>query len=208
MCDHVAVYVKVCGLDSVTNARVAVDAGADAVGVVMSPKSPRHLDFEAAAQIVAAVRDVVDAVLVVREMEAVEAAQTAARLGVSALQLHGRRYSREDFERAGEVFGHLWRATSLADDPDLEVGAWGEQRLLLDAPQAGAGERWDLSALEGRRPRGEWLLAGGLTPENVAEAIGAVRPWGVDISSGVESSPGVKDPGLIEAFVANARAAN
>lgn len=200
-------YVKVCGLDSVGNARVAVDAGADAIGVVMSPKSPRHLELDTAAEIVAEVRDEVDTVLVVREMDAEEAARTAARLGVSILQMHGRRYGRDDFARARAAFERIWRATSLADDPDLTVGAWGEERLLLDAPAAGSGERWELSALTDRRPDGEWLLAGGLTPQNVAEAIGVARPWGVDVSSGVESSPGVKDPRLIEAFVANARAA-
>lgn len=200
-------YVKVCGLDSVGNARVAVDAGADAIGVVMSPRSPRHLELYTAAEIVAEVRDEVDTVLVVREMDAEEAARTATRLGVSILQMHGRRYGRDDFARARAAFERIWRATSLADDPDLTVGAWGEERLLLDAPAAGSGERWELSALTDRRPDGEWLLAGGLTPQNVAEAIGVARPWGVDVSSGVESSPGVKDPRLIEAFVANARAA-
>lgn len=218
-------FVKVCGLDSVANARVAVAAGADAIGVVMSPRSPRHREFEAAAELVASVRAQVevasvraqvevapvraqvDTVLVVREMPAIEAAETAGRLDVDVLQLHGRRFNQEDFARALEIFPRLWRATSLADDTDLEVGAWGEERLLLDAPMAGSGERWDLAALAGRRPNGEWLLAGGLTPRNVAEAIAAARPWGVDVSSGVESSPGVKDPDLIRAFVAAARAA-
>lgn len=200
-------FVKVCGLDSVANAQVAVAAGADAIGVVMSPRSPRHREFEAAAEIVTSVRAQVETVLVVREMPAIEAARTAGRLGVDVLQLHGGRYDREDFARVLELLPRLWRATSLADDTDVEVGAWGEERLLLDAPMAGSGERWDLSALAGRRPNGEWLLAGGLTPQNVAEAIAAARPWGVDVSSGVESSPGVKDPELIRAFVAAARAA-
>ncbi|WP_432560629.1 phosphoribosylanthranilate isomerase [Granulicoccus sp. GXG6511] len=198
-------FVKVCGLDSVANARVALESGADAVGVVMSPRSPRHLEFAAAAEIVAAVGQRAETVLVVREMDAAEAATTAERLGADVLQLHGRRYAREDFARALAVFPRLWRATSLTEDPDLEVGAWGEERLLLDAPQAGSGERWDLSALTARRPGGEWLLAGGLTPDNVADAIVIARPWGVDVSSGVESGPGVKDPELIRAFVAAAR---
>ena len=198
-------FVKVCGLDSVANARVAVAAGAEAIGVVMSPRSPRDLGFEAAVDIVAAVRGEVETVLVVREMPAVEAAETAIQLGVDVLQLHGRRYRQDDFTAACAVVPRLWRATSLSDNPDLTVGAWGEERLLLDAPKAGSGERWDLSALIDRRPDGEWLLAGGLTPDNVAEAITAAQPWGVDVSSGVESAPGVKDPALIRAFVAAAR---
>lgn len=212
-------FVKVCGLDSAANARIALEAGADAIGLVMSPRSPRHLEFEAAAEIVTAVRNsqvsgdgaparhAVETVLVVREMDAVEAGQIAGQLGVDVLQLHGGRYGRDDFARARTAFPKIWRATSLADNPDLRVGAWGEERLLLDAQQAGSGERWDLSALTDRRPEGEWLLAGGLTPTNVAEAIDTARPWGVDVSSGVESSPGVKDPELIRAFVAAARAA-
>lgn len=201
-------YVKVCGLDSVANARVAVEAGAHAIGVVMSPASPRNLDFATARTIVDAVRDEVDTVLVVREMDAVAAADMAARLGVHVLQLHGGRYGRDGFARALEQFPRVWRATALADDTDLVVGAWGEERLLLDAPRAGSGERWDLAALDERRPAGQWLLAGGLDPANVAEAIATARPWGVDVSSGVESAPGVKDPDRVRAFVAAASGAS
>lgn len=198
-------FVKVCGLSTVESVRVAVDAGADAIGVVMAPGSPRHLDVEAAAPIVAAVPDPVVSVLVVATMPATEAAHTAHRLGVDALQLHGKAYARDDFRAALDIFPQLWRATSLELSPDLRVGAWGEQRLLLDAPRAGSGQRWDLSALSAARPQGKWLLAGGLSPDNVAEAIAQADPWGVDVSSGVESAPGVKDHARIEAFLAAAR---
>ena len=197
-------FVKVCGVASVEMARVAVDAGADAVGVVMAAGSPRNLSFADAARVVASVRDAVDTVLVVRHVPAAEAAEVALRLGVSVLQLHGS-YTRHDFAAARGRFGRLWRATSLAADPDLEVGAWGEEALLLDAPTPGSGERWDVADLGARRPTGRWLLAGGLTPDNVADAVRAARPWGVDVSSGVESAPGVKDADLVRAFVAAAR---
>lgn len=198
-------FVKVCGLDSVANARVAVQAGVAAIGVVMSVRSPRHVALDVAAAIVAAVRDDALTVLVVNDTPAVEAAEVAGRLGVGVLQLHGRRYAREDFDRASNAFPRLWRATSLTEVPDVTVGAWGEERLLLDAPRPGSGERWDLSVLAARRPHGEWLLAGGLSPDNVAEAIATARPWGVDVSSGVESAPGVKDPERIWTFVAAAK---
>ncbi|RYZ26791.1 MAG: phosphoribosylanthranilate isomerase, partial [Propionibacteriaceae bacterium] len=82
-----------------------------------------------------------------------------------------------------------------------EVGAWGEEVLLLDAPKPGSGERWDLSDLADRAPDGTWLIAGGLSPANVREAVEAVRPWGVDVSSGVETAPGEKSSELIRAFV-------
>lgn len=198
------VFVKVCGLDTVESARVVVEAGADAVGVVISAGSPRNLSVKAATEIVDSVRADVETVLVVREMPAAQAAETAQRIGVSVLQLHGG-YSREDFAQARRHFDRVWRATPLTDDTDLHVGAWGEELVLLDAPRAGSGETWDLGALEARRPDGHWLLAGGLSPDNVAAAVRQARPWGVDVSSGVESTRGVKDPERIRAFVAAAR---
>lgn len=198
-------FVKVCGLDTVDSARVAVQAGADAIGVVMNRTSPRRLPEERAAEIVAAVKglsgDRVETVLVVNDMPAADAAAVGCRIGVGVIQLHGR-YRPEDFRVAAELFeGVLWRATSLAHDPDLIVGAYGEARLLLDAPLPGSGARWDLTALAAHRPEGEWILAGGLAPDNVADAIRAARPWGVDVSSGVESAPGVKDHAKIRVFV-------
>lgn len=201
-------FVKVCGLDTVDTARVVVDAGADAIGVVMNRTSPRRLPEGAAAEIVAMVKALshrVETVLVVNDMPAAEAAAVGRRIGVDVIQLHGR-YLPEDFRVAVERFdGALWRATSLADDPDLRVGAYGEARLLLDAPLPGSGARWDLTMLAERRPEGEWILAGGLTPDNVADAIRAAQPWGVDVSSGVESAPGIKDHAKIRAFVEAAK---
>lgn len=200
-----SVFVKVCGLRDIEIAQVAVEAGADAIGVVISPKSPRHVDEGTAARIVASVPQGVATVLVTAELEAAEAAAVAERIGATVLQLHGR-YTRDEFDAARAVFPRLWRATSLERDTPLEVGAWGEEMLLLDAPKPGSGERWDLTPLVARRPSGRWLLAGGLNPDNVAEAIAAAQPYGVDVSSGVESTPGVKDPAKVRAFVRAAHA--
>ena len=188
-------------------ARVAVAAGADAVGVVMSEGSPRHVTPKAAASVVEAVDGRADTVLVVREMPVGEAVDVADSIGVDVLQLHGG-YSADEFATARAGFARVWRATSLQASTDLTAGAWGEELLLLDAPVAGSGHTWDLAALGQRRPSGRWLLAGGLDPANVAAAVAAARPWGVDVSSGVESSRGVKDPDLVRAFVAAARAAD
>lgn len=201
------VYLKVCGLTSVQDARVAVGAGADAIGMVMSEASPRHITAQVAAQITQAVRDEVDTVLVVNDLPAERAAAIAEQLGAHVLQLHGPAYTRQDFATARERVGRVWRATALADDPDPEPGSWGEELLLLDGPRPGAGVRWDLSQLGAGRPAGRWLLAGGLSPDNVAAAISAAQPYGVDVSSGVESSRGVKDHDKIREFVARARAA-
>lgn len=197
-------YVKICGLRTAEHARVAVDAGADAIGVVMNATSPRRAtDGEARAVIEAS--GGADTVLVVNDLPAPEAARIAQRLGFDVLQLHGRAYGEADFAAALAIAPRVWRATSLDLDPPLEVGAWGEEMLLLDAPKPGSGERWDLSELAERAPDGRWLLAGGLSPDNVAEAVTAVRPGGVDVSSGVEVAPGEKSSALIRSFVAAAR---
>ncbi len=199
-------YVKVCGLKDADTARVAVDAGADAVGVVMSAGSPRDVTPAVAAGVVEAVGDRADTVLVVRKMAVEDAVEMARRIGVDVLQLHGR-YTAAEFSTARATFGRIWRATSLTGSTDLTVGAWGEELLLLDAPVAGSGHTWNLDALEHHRPDGRWLLAGGLDPANVAAAVAAARPWGVDVSSGVESSRGVKDADLVRSFVAAAKRA-
>ena len=201
-------YVKICGLRTAEHARVAVEAGADAVGVVMNRTSVRRASEDEARAVVGAVGEAapdVDTVLVVNDMAAAEAARTAVRLGFDVLQLHGPAYGEADFAAALEITPRVWRATSLDHDPDLGVGALGEEVLLLDAPRPGSGERWDLGDLADRAPAGRWLVAGGLTPENVVDAVTTVRPWGVDVSSGVEAAPGEKDAALITEFVHRAR---
>ncbi|KAB1650595.1 phosphoribosylanthranilate isomerase [Pseudoclavibacter endophyticus] len=198
-------YVKICGLDTADNARVAVEAGADAIGVVMSASSSRGLDAARARRIVDAVGDAADTVLVTNDLGAREAAEVASRLGVTVLQLHGPAYSEASYREALHVMPRVWRATSLADAPSLQVGAHGEEALLLDAATPGSGETWDVAALDGSAIDGPWLLAGGLTPANVAAAIEVANPWGVDVSSGVESSRAVKDPGLIREFIGAAK---
>lgn len=200
-------YVKVCGLRTPEMARVAADAGADAIGVVFSERSPRRVDEAEARAVVEAVRGRVETVLVTNDLDALEAASLAVRLGIDILQLHGRAYGEPDFARARSVLPRVWRATAIVDGGPLAVGSYGEEAILLDAPRPGSGERWDLSDLVAHRPEGPWLLAGGLARGNVAEAIDQARPWGVDVSSGVESSPGVKDAELVRAFVAAAKGA-
>ncbi|MEU2547036.1 phosphoribosylanthranilate isomerase [Streptomyces roseolus] len=200
-------FVKVCGLATTADIDVAAEAGADAIGLVISGTSVRGLDRDRLPGLVGRVPDGVVSVLVVNDTPAAEAARIAAGLGFDALQLHGRAYGPAEFEAAAAVHPRLWRATALADGPDTRVGALGEEVLLLDSPKAGSGSRWDLSLLEAARPEGHWLLAGGLAPGNVAEAIATARPWGVDVSSGVESAPGVKDHALVRAFVTAAKSA-
>jgi phosphoribosylanthranilate isomerase len=194
-------YVKICGLREPEHVDVAVDAGARAVGVVMNRTSSRRATDQEAAAVISAAGTRVDTVLVVNDMPATDAARTARRLGFDVLQLHGPAYASADFAAALEIVPRVWRATSVQHDASPPVGAYGEEALLLDSPRPGSGERWDASALAADAPVGTWLLAGGLAPDNVADAVRAVRPWGVDVSSGVESAPGRKDAELIRAFV-------
>lgn len=200
-------YVKVCGLSTVESARAALDAGADAIGVVMSPKSPRHVSVDTARELCAFVGDDADRVLVVNRMPASDAVDMAREIGADVVQLHGSGYTEADFAAALPRHPRLWRAISWDGYIGIPVGAWGEETLLLDSPKPGSGVTWDLSRLRDGAPSGRWLLAGGLSPENVASAIAEARPWGVDVSSGVESAPGVKDHALIHAFVTAARGA-
>ncbi|KAM9862571.1 phosphoribosylanthranilate isomerase [Leucobacter sp. BZR 635] len=203
-------YVKICGLREAVHAARAASEQADAVGVVMSPRSPRHASEAEALAVIAAAKGVkpdIDTVLVVREMPAVEAAQTAVRLGFDVLQLHGA-YTREDFAVASAIHPRVWRAASLADHPGLRAGDSGEERLLVDGAAAGSGEPWDLGLIAGAKLGQHWLLAGGLSPTNVAEAIATARPGGVDVSSGVETTPGEKSVELISRFIEAARGAD
>ncbi|MBL3687126.1 phosphoribosylanthranilate isomerase [Leucobacter zeae] len=205
-------YVKICGLRDAGIALHAARHGADAIGVVMSPASPRHASDADAREVVSAIRAEapdIDLVLVVNTLPAAEAAAIAARLGFDVLQLHGG-YSRDDFDAARAILPRVWRATSIEHDPDLAAGDRGEERLLLDGSTPGSGTAWDLGIIgpgtaARRRLGDDWLLAGGLHPGNVGAAVAEVAPGGVDVSSGVESSPGVKDPELVAAFIRAAR---
>lgn len=195
-------FVKICGLRDRDSLTAALEAGADAVGFVVSPGSPRDADPDLIADLVAAVDGAAETVLVVSHATPAEAVALARRTGVGILQLHGA-YTEEDVAAVRAADVRVWRAASVAGGTPLDVGAWGEEVLLLDSPIAGSGHRWDSSTVE---TEGRWMLAGGLDPSNVAEAIRESRPWGVDVSSGVESSRGVKDPALIRAFVEAVRA--
>jgi phosphoribosylanthranilate isomerase len=192
-------FVKICGLRTATDVAAAVTAGADAIGFVFAA-SPRQVDARAARELVAAAGNVLT-VGVFKDIPAAEVREVARASGVRAVQLHGD-YPKDAFTEAADPAWQLIRAVSYAA-PDLRVGAYGEDILLVDAPKAGSGEAWDYESVSGLS--GQWLLAGGLTPANVAAAQRTAGSWGVDVSSGVESSRGVKDATLIAQFVAAAK---
>ncbi|WP_442544571.1 phosphoribosylanthranilate isomerase [Arthrobacter sp. KN11-1C] len=197
-------FVKVCGLSTPESVQAAVESGADAVGFVLT-KSPREVSPSRARDLLAHVPEGIAAVGVFRHEIAADAVATAREAGLEWVQLHGSR-SPEDVKTVHDAGMRLIRAVTMGAAQD-EFEEWGEDLLLIDAAVPGSGEGWDYSSVRelGLSER-HWLLAGGLSPSNVGAAALEAEAWGVDVSSGVESSRGVKDLDLVRAFVRAAKA--
>jgi phosphoribosylanthranilate isomerase len=205
----VAVTVKICGITNLADAVTAVEAGADALGFIFYPQSKRCISVSTAASIIREVPAPILKVGVFVNVTREEALATQSGCGLTVLQFHGD----EPPEYCAGFNGVTWKAfrvegvETLRRLPTYNTSAW-----LLDAwspaMPGGTGERfdWDL-ALEAQDAGRPIILAGGLTPENVAGGIQRVRPWGVDVSSGVELSPGRKDAAKVKAFIQAAKAA-
>ncbi len=197
-------FVKICGLREPEHVAAAVSAGADAIGFVLTA-SPRQVTPERAAELAAEIPENVLTVGVFAGQTVAEVRALADASGVRAIQLHGN-YPAESFAALAEHSARLIRAVGADTAQPLTAGAFGEDLLLVDAPKPGSGESWDPAVLPSL-PTGQWLLAGGLYPDTVTAAIAAVHPWGVDVSSGVEVSRGVKDSEAIRRFIAAAKGA-
>lgn len=195
-----SVFVKICGLSSAADVAAAVAAGADAVGFVFAD-SPRRVSVDDAAQLARGVPDSVLRVAVMRHPTNAEWQEVASRFRPDWLQTDA-----DDFGVL-ENIAPGQRVPVYRDAPGLDVQAlYREDRALFEAANSGTGERADWDAAVRLSAATRLILAGGLDPANVAAAIIKVRPWGVDVSSGVERSRGVKDPDKIAAFVAAVRA--
>lgn len=201
--------VKICGVKRVEDALVAVDAGADLIGLMFFPRSPRAISSEVAAEIAASVRGRARTVGVFVNATPSEMNRAARECGLDYVQLSGS--EGEETVRALEVPAidviHM-RAGLNAEALSEQVGQTAAEIVLLDTAHdglfGGTGEAFDWDRIpELPRPV---MLAGGLHPDNVAEAIRRVRPWGVDVSSGVELN-GEKDHGRIRDFISAARRA-
>ena len=194
--------VKICGITRPADAESAARAGADAIGLVFYPPSPRFLSLERAIEVRDALPPFVQSVALFVNPDAAQVAQVLGRVGPALLQFHG-----EETHAFCAQFGVPYiKACRVAEGVDLleylrafpDAAGW-----LLDAwvdGYGGKGKSFDWSVVPVERDR-PLVLSGGLAPANVREAIRRVRPWGVDVSSGVESAKGIKDAAMIAAFI-------
>ncbi len=206
------IRIKICGLTNLEDAQVAVDAGADLLGFIFYEKSPRYVDPRTVADIVSAIRHVANAPLCVGVFVNAgpeQIAETLARCGLDLAQLHGEEDPATLAALAGRGFKALRpRTASEAEDAAVRFAPYSPPAgpdILLDAwhpsLRGGSGETGDWQLAAGLAGQYRVLLAGGLTPGNVADAIRQVAPWGVDVASGVEAAPGRKDHDRVRQFV-------
>jgi phosphoribosylanthranilate isomerase len=202
--------IKFCGITNLDDAQRAVDAGAWAIGLNLWPGSKRACDVTQAARISARLRRQVEIAGVFVNQPLDEVERLADAIGMSLVQLHGDEgpaYCAEAGRRTGAKIIKA-QPVRLASDV-VAIQAFRTDYHLLDGHRAGlrggTGETFDWAMLARRRADVPLILSGGLTPDNVAEAIEIVRPFAVDVASGTESAPGIKDPEKLKAFAAAVR---
>jgi phosphoribosylanthranilate isomerase len=201
------VFVKICGIANDEDALLAVALGADALGFVFAPGSPRQVSQADVAPILRRLPATITTVGVFRDERPERVVDIVNTLGLGGAQMHGR-------EPASEVRWVRERVPMViqgfaAGDPGIEsVAEGGADLVLVDAAEPGSGRAFDWALADGVPPGMRMLLAGGLTPDNVADAIRRVRPWGVDVSTGVETTPGSgrKDAARLRRFIEAVRA--
>lgn len=203
-------FVKICGVTRPEDAEIVAAAGVDAIGINFWPRSKRFVDDDRAHAVAAAIPPGVLRVGVFVNAHPLVVAENVAELRLDRIQLHG-----DEKAGAWEELDRAWliRAVRVEDKASLkEAYEWKAALYLYDSyspSYGGSGRRapWELLVAEYAMLRRPFLIAGGLDPDNVAEAIRLLRPDGVDVASGVESAMGIKDPGKVRAFVTAARAA-
>ena len=198
-------FIKICGITTADDALLATALGADAVGFIMAP-SKRQVAPLRVEEIARRLPSDVLTVGVFRDEAPSRVIEIVNRCGLKAVQLSGResmqdtRFIRENVPAVIKAFPGGSPALSVAD-------RYGADIVMVDSDTPGSGEVFDWSLAEGAPGGIRLLMAGGLTPDNVAMAIAKVRPWGVDVATGVEMSPGRKDPARLRAFINAAREA-
>lgn len=198
--------IKICGITRVEDAKSAVDLGADAIGLVFHPPSPRYVSIEQALAVCRAVPPFVSVVGLFVNAERASIERVLAQVPLQVLQFHGNE-SVAACEHHGLPYIKAARVRPGLDLLEYALSFPSAQGLLLDAyveEFGGGGKTFDWTAIPAKLPL-PVILAGGLHAENVAQAIGAVRPWAVDVSSGVEASKGIKDAEKIAQFISGVK---
>ena len=198
-------FVKICGTTTEQDALLAVAMGADAVGFVFAP-SPRQIATAVARDIARRLPPEVLTVGVFRDEAPAQVVKVVNTIGLKAAQLHGRETALQT-RWVAERVPFVIRAFAAGDPAVSRAADYGAHVVLVDAASPGSGQVFDWRLFEGVPDGVRFMLAGGLRAENVADAISQVRPWGVDVVSGVEATPGHKDPRKLRAFVAAAKGA-
>jgi phosphoribosylanthranilate isomerase len=208
--------IKICGIKTEAILDAAIEAGADMAGFMHFPRSPRHLELDPIGELISLARGRVETCVVLVNPDNTLVAQVAA-LGPDWIQLHGPETPHRVETIRDEAGIAILKVCSIGTAEDVAaVASFADcaDRILLDAKApngatrpGGLGAPFDWTLLKALDPELAFMLSGGLTPETVAAAIKATRSMGVDVSSGVETTPGVKDAALIRAFITNARSA-
>ena len=196
-------FVKICGITNAQDALDAIELGADALGFLFA-ESPRKISASTASEIVKQLPANFLTIGVFRDQEAREVIDTVGEVGLLGAQMHGR----ESVAEVAEVSQHVeWVAKSViaGSQEALKADEFGTSMILVDSANPGTGTSYDLNLLQQIPKALRLILSGGLTVTNVGESIKVVSPWGVDVSSGVETSPGVKDRTKMRDFITNAR---
>ncbi|MDA1190696.1 MAG: phosphoribosylanthranilate isomerase [Candidatus Poribacteria bacterium] len=200
-----ATRVKICGITNRDDAHLAVDEGADALGFIFHPKSPRYITPEAAREIVLTLPPFVTTVGVFVDETPMAMNRVIEHVGLNAAQLHGD----ETSETCRHVRADVIKVFRVKDSLDFPFDRYPVRAFMLDTyvkeAHGGTGERFDWELAKEVKRFGSIILAGGLTPGNVVEAIRVAEPYAVDVSSGVEARPGVKNPDALRAFLRTVR---
>jgi len=199
--------VKVCGITRLEDAELAASLGAWALGFILWPGSPRAVEEAVAAGIARRVRRVVELAGVFVNPTLDEVTHAAEAIGLTHVQLHGDEGPSFANEVARRTGAKIIKAARVSGGSDLQaLERFHTDFHLLDTAvegmRGGSGRTWDWSLAAQRRSKIPMILSGGLNADNVADAIAAVRPYAVDVASGVEAEPGIKDPVKLEAFMA------
>jgi phosphoribosylanthranilate isomerase len=199
-------FIKICGITSEADALLAAGLGASAVGFMFAP-SPRQIPVQLAADIAKRLPEHVLTVGVFRDEAPQRVVEAVHKAGLGAAQLHGHESAEETAWVRARV-PVVIKAFRAGERAIAQFEEFGADYLMVDGDNPGSGQVFDWRLAEGVADHHRLIVCGGLRPENVAQAVISLQPAGVDVSTGVESAPGRKDPLLMRAFVANAREAH